>query len=338
MRSAVRSSLTLLVMVPTLALAGDAQLALDHAVFESDHVVSGSYREGSIQVEKELKGKLALRKLVVAREDLEPRDEDLAPGARRLAGNGVFFLLGRFDGSGEDARSFIVRDGTRGVAWEGSVAYLGYRPGEDERLFLADIASREDFERLLSSSVEKQKALDAALAVVDSKARARACVALVESARPATDGELLDPGPDPFALRALGEIGHVGELDLLDELRAKARFEWLKPACVRAMAPAPGSETRLEAIARDKGSSEAEVVAAIDMLFSSEKADVAALEKLAADPRARVRRAVASALREKVKDLGTLEKLMKDEDQGVRDAARDAARAAARRLGLPLPD
>jgi hypothetical protein len=330
--------IVLVLLAPALALAGDAQLALDHAVLESDHVVAGSYRAGSIQVEKELKGKLAARKLIVAREDLEPKDEDLAPGARRLDGKGVFFLLGRFDGSGEDARNFIVRDGTRGVAWEGSVAYLGYRPGEDERLLLADIASREDFERLLSSSLAKEKALDAALAEVDSKARAKACVALVESARPATKEELLDPGPDPFALRALAEIGHLGELDLLDELRAKARHDWLKPACVRAMAPAPGSEKRLEAIARDKGSSEEEVVAAIDMLFSSEKADVGALEKLAEDPRARVRRAVASALREKVKDLGTLEHLMKDEDQGVRDAARDSARAAARRLGLPLPD
>jgi hypothetical protein len=190
---------------------------------------------------------------------------------------------------------------------------------------------------MLAKAVLRQRLLDQAIADTETTSRTLLLAQLVETAHaapPAVEAEL---GPDPFAQRALVELGLSHAVGRLDALRKEAKHAWIKAAAVRAMAPAPGGEARLEEIALDKTSSEDEVVAAVDMIFSSEKAGTEALEKLSFDERPRVRRAVASALREKVKDLKTLERLMKDPDASVRGAATEAARAAARRLGLEMP-
>jgi hypothetical protein len=345
MRASLRgrgAGLVLVALLAPAALAQEAelQLRLDHAVAESDHVVRGQYRSGTLAVKEELKGRLAERGVHLDRDDVEPREADLVPGTPRLAsGEGVFFLVARFDGKGEDARSFIEWQGAEGVAWEGTQGFLRYLETDDGRLAIAEVSSRATFERLLAASVAKERALEAALAVVDTSARARSLAELVASAHDAPREVEAALGPDPFAQRALVEIGHAGAASLLDEIRAKTTLPWVKPACVRALALVPESVGRLEALAASAAASEDEVVAAIDMLFATDDASATAtLVALSVDPRARVRRATAAALREKVKDLDALERLMKDPDVSVRDAARDSARAAARRLGLELPE
>lgn len=328
-----------LLVLPSSALAADeaTQLWLDHAVSAADHVVRGRYGSGRLEVAKELKGKLTARIVGVERDEVELKDEDLVPGTPHLKGDGVFFLLGRFDGEGADARRFMEWQGTEGVAWEGTVAFLGYRPNADDKERLVEIASRADFETMLAGALARDTLLGEALAVVDTKARVAQLLGVVKTTHHAPAAAESDLGPDPFTQRALIEIGHAGAVEALDEVRRGASTRWLKAAAVRAMAPSPGSVKRLEAIATDKTASEDEVVAAIDMLFSSDHADLETLEKLSLDERVRVRRAVASALREKVKDLRVLERLMKDKDPTVRGAATEAARAAARRLALPMP-
>lgn len=333
-------ALAALVALAVPAAGDDAalQLWLDHAVSSSEHVARGRYEGGRLDVTAVLKGDLKAKAIAIDSGEVEPRPADLAPGAPPTKkGDGLFFLQGRFDGKGADARRFIEWQGVQGVAWEGTVTYLGYRSTADDTLALVDLAKRADLDALLGVALAREKALDAALALVDSKARAAKLAELVKTAHDGPEDLVADLGPDPFAQRAIIEIGHAGEVTVLHELRRGAKLAWIKSAAVRALAPTPGGEKLLEAIALDEKTGEDEVVAAIDMLFSTEKASVEALEKLSFDARPRVRRAVASALREKVKDLKVLERLMKDPDPTVRGAATEAARAAARRLELPLP-
>lgn len=178
----------LLLLVPLAALAeeGAVQLWLDHAVSESDHVVAGRYAAGSLTVSEELKGTLHAKTALLARDDVEPRDEDLAPGTPRMKGAGVFFLLGRFDVKEETPAAapkpkatephagpgFIAWNGSQGVAWEGTQAFLGYRPRGDDRLVLAELAPKEAWAKLLASSLAKQAKLDAEPRS-SSRARAR---------------------------------------------------------------------------------------------------------------------------------------------------------------------
>ncbi len=339
MMRAMRICLALLVLTPVAALADEAalQLRLDHEVHSSEHVVRGKYDGGRLDPTAELKGLLPVKPVAIDRDEVELRPTDLAPGTPRMIGEGVFFLQKRFDGKGADAKRYIELEGVEGVAWTGTVAYLGYREGDDGKYGLRDLAKKADFEKLLGAALERDRLLAAALAIVDSKARAVKLVELVRTAHEAPEEVVAELGPDPVAQRAIVEIGLVHEVASLEELRRSARHAWVKHAAVRALAPAPDGEKRLVAIALAKESSEDEVVAAIEMLFALDQAGAASLEKLSFDSRPRVRRAVASALREKVKDLKTLERLMKDPDETVRRAATEAARAAARRLGLPLP-
>jgi len=330
----------LFLLVAGVASAEDglSQLQLDHAVAGSEHIVRGSYDAGVLTVEKELKGKLATPgRLSLERDEVELKDDDLVPGTPHMKGKGVFFLVARFDGRGEDTRRFMEWGNVEGVAWEGTVSFLGYRPATDDRFRIIDLAARDAFEKLLASSLERQASLDKALAAVDTKTKAEALAGIVATVRDGPASVTSELGPDPFAARAITEIGNLGEVATLEKLRKDARQGWIKAASIRAMAAVEGNVSKIEQIALDPDAGEDEVVAAIDMLFATEKAGVATLEKLSWDARPRVRRAVAAALREKVTDLKTLERLMGDHDPSVKAAATDSARAAARRLGLPLP-
>jgi hypothetical protein len=332
-----------LLLLPALALADDAtQLRIDHAVYSSDHVVRGRYEGGRLEVDEELKGKLPSKVVALERDEVELKDEELAPGAIHMKGKGVFFLLDRFGGSGADAKRFMEWEAVEGVAWEGSVSFLRYKATDDDKQALVEIAKREDFQAALLEALELDGKLAKAIAMVDTYGRVQTLKKLVLTVdlRPAPEALVKELGPDPFAQRALIELGHSGALDALEHIRSSAKPEsaWMKAAAVRAMAPAKGALEKLEKIASSKESSEDEVVAAIEMIFSFDDKGLATLEHLSWDERPRVRKAVAAALREKVQDLKVLMRLMEDKDAGVRVAATEAAKAAARRLGVELPE
>ncbi|MEZ0228919.1 MAG: hypothetical protein ACAI25_09855, partial [Planctomycetota bacterium] len=229
----------LVAVAAPFARAGDeaTQLWLDHAVAASEHVVRGRYDGGRLDPLAELKGALAARPVQLDRSEVELLPAQLAPGTPAMKGEGFLFLQKRFDGAAADPRRLIPWEGVDGVAWLGTVAALGYRAGDDERFALLDLAKKEDFEKLLAASLERDKQLHAAVALVDSKARAAKLVELVRSAHDAPEAVLAELGPDPVAERAIVEIGLVHEADLLDELRRGAKRAWVKSAAVRALAP-----------------------------------------------------------------------------------------------------
>jgi hypothetical protein len=321
------------------------QLWVDHAVSSSDHVVRGTAEKGTVHVARSLKGTLAEPTAIVDRDDAEPPADALVPGTTRLSGEAVFFLVGQFDGKGADPRRFMLWEGAQGIAWLGTAA-LGYRPSsaDPDRLEIAVLGSTTAFVAAIDRALERDRALAATIALVDTAARTQGLVAVALAARsgPASIEEEL--GPDPFATRALLELPRCGAaaIDAIALVRSRTTLAWVKAAAIRSLAAVAGAPEaaarRLEAIAQDPGASEDEVVAAVDMLFHVEAASLDALERLSRDPRPRVRASVAATVREKVKDLTLLSGLMKDPDAHVRAQAWTSARAAARRLGLEDPE
>lgn len=316
------------------------QLWLDHAVSTCEHVVLGTHVKGSVTAEAELQGQLPARTVFAG--GLEVEKAALAPGARRLGGRAIFFLQDRSLAPGEDRRQLMGWQAAEGVAWIESETVLVYRPAPGDPDHEAPVAvPLGEFLAALGRSLERERGLEDAVAIVESASRLERLAAIALSPRDGPPEVVAELGVDPFARRALAEIPTCGPeaFEKLQEIRSRAPASWIKSSAIRLLGTVRGLGARagraLEAIAQDEKAPEDEVVAAIDSLFSVEDASLEILERLSHDERPRVRASVAMTLCEKVKDLTILERLTHDPDANVRERALVAARGAAIRLGIP---